>query len=153
MGDRTWTYLIDDEGVPHRLSQRIVAAMREHEGLMPEHASQRRKIIVVRLRARGRHLPLMQSAAGRYWTFDASGSILEGLAREKRDIVDTFHGAQGKVAAGVIDAQHDFMMRRVSSKHFWTPSDSDMEPIVRDIWGMSLSEWRSMTLEAPPPSD
>ena len=45
--------------------------------------------------ARGRHLPLLANAVGRYWTFDALGSILDGFAREKRDIAETFPGAQG----------------------------------------------------------
>lgn len=148
MSDRTC--MIGDDGSPRRLTQKVATAMRERGGLMPEYASQRRKIIVVRLEALGRHPPLLQNAVGRYWTFDAAGSIRDGLWQERGDHVDLLPGTAGLPPDGAIDARRKFMLRKTGSKHYWTPTDDDMEPIIRDIWGVSLSEWTCRALRAPP---
>jgi hypothetical protein len=153
MGIRTWHYLLDDDGVPRRLTQKLVADLRQRGGTMPEHASERRKIIIIMLDADGQKPPMLINAVGRYWTFDEQGSLFKQLLQEQKDAVSQFPGALGAPGEPYDEAQDEArraaLRKETIERTVWTPTDDEMEVVIKDIWKMPLSKWRALDLEIP----
>jgi hypothetical protein len=126
-------YLFPEEGEPRRLSQRLVEGLVSGSDFMPEFANSRQKVLAAVLDNQDGKPERMLSSEASIWIFDDNGAIDEGLRDAVFEIMNTLP-TFGSSDGTVVPIGPRLNKKRLAAKYRWTPTQSDLNLVIADIW-------------------
>lgn len=135
MGAAIRHYVFPDDAPPVRVFERVIQGLIRGNDTLPQFAGTRQRVLTVFIEMEGKTPINIYKAEGSIWAFDDAGDITESLQQGLSLVfasLDYGHPDSGDEKVVSIDKK--LKRKKLQEDHRWTPTDAEMEIIVKDIW-------------------